>query len=187
MKDEGEESQKQPVQASQFENSSDISVFSGLTNSYYLVSIQVSTDFYPPSQTELSDVAPIVHTSISGTHIVSCLTAGYRHGLLVPSTTTAKSVSLQRVEEWLSGLGNAITCGDHVALVHPDVDRETEEIIAGVLKVEGLTMQARSASKSRGGFGNATCRVRRLAVPVLREVRSFFFHLKILYLYSTHK
>lgn len=29
-----------------------------------------------------------------------------------------------------------IACNDHVALVHPDIDRETEEIIADVLKVE---------------------------------------------------
>jgi len=29
-----------------------------------------------------------------------------------------------------------IACNDYVALVHPDVDRETEEIIADVLKVE---------------------------------------------------
>jgi len=40
------------------------------------------------------------------------------------------------VEERLSALGNVIACNDHVALVHPDVDRETEEIIADVLKVE---------------------------------------------------
>ena len=36
----------------------------------------------------------------------------------------------------MSALGNVIACNDHVALVHPDVDRETEEIIADVLKVE---------------------------------------------------
>ena len=29
-----------------------------------------------------------------------------------------------------------IACNDYVALVHPDIDRETEEIIADVLKVE---------------------------------------------------
>lgn len=46
------------------------------------------------------------------------------------------SVALQRVEERLSALGNVIACNDYVALVHPDVDRETEEIIADVLKVE---------------------------------------------------
>jgi translation initiation factor 6 len=45
-------------------------------------------------------------------------------------------VAIQRVEERLSALGNVIACNDYVALVHPDVDRETEEIIADVLKVE---------------------------------------------------
>ena len=72
---------------------------------------------------------------------------GNRHGLLVPSTTNDQelqhlrnslpdAVAVQRVEERLSALGNVIACNDHVALVHPDVDRETEEIIADVLKVE---------------------------------------------------
>ena len=40
------------------------------------------------------------------------------------------------MEERLSALGNVIACNDYVALVHPDLDRETEEIIADVLKVE---------------------------------------------------
>jgi len=46
------------------------------------------------------------------------------------------AVAIQRVEERLSALGNVIACNDYVALVHPDIDRETEEIIADVLKVE---------------------------------------------------
>lgn len=131
----------------QFENSSDIGVFSKLTNAYCLASIQGSTNFYSAFEAELGDVVPIVHTSIGGTRIVGRLTAGNRHGLLVPSTTTDQelqhlrnalpdTVSLQRVEERLSALGNVIACNDHVALVHPEVDRETEEIIADVLKVE---------------------------------------------------
>lgn len=73
--------------------------------------------------------------------------SGNRHGLLVPSTTTDQelqhlrnslpdAVAIQRVEERLSALGNVIACNDYVALVHPDIDRETEEIIADVLKVE---------------------------------------------------
>lgn len=33
-------------------------------------------------------------------------------------------------------LGNCVACNDHVALVHPDIDQETEEIIADVLGVE---------------------------------------------------
>merc|ERR1719198_2748244 len=36
----------------------------------------------------------------------------------------------------LSALGNCIACNDYVALVHTDIDRETEEIIADTLKVD---------------------------------------------------
>ena len=90
---------------------------------------------------------PVIHTSIGGTRIIGRLTAGNRHGLLVPSSTTDQelqhirnalpdSVAIQRVEERLSALGNVIACNDHVALVHPDVDKETEEIIADTLTVE---------------------------------------------------
>lgn len=67
--------------------------------------------------------------------------------MLVPSTTTDQelqhlrnalpdAIAIQRVEERLSALGNVIACNDYVALVHPEVDRETEEIIADVLQVE---------------------------------------------------
>lgn len=42
----------------------------------------------------------------------------------------------QRIEERLSALGNVIAANDHIALVHPDLERETEEIIADVLGVE---------------------------------------------------
>jgi translation initiation factor 6 len=45
-------------------------------------------------------------------------------------------VVVQRVEERLSALGNTIVCNDKVALVHNDLDRETEDIIADVLGVE---------------------------------------------------
>jgi len=72
---------------------------------------------------------------------------GNRHGLLVPMATTDQelqqirnslpdTVKIQRVEERLSALGNVIACNDYVAIVHPDLDRETEEILADVLKVE---------------------------------------------------
>jgi len=98
-------------------------------------------------EAELKDVIPIVHTSIAGTRIIGRLCVGNRHGLLVPATTTdqelqhlrnslPETVAIQRVEERLSALGNVIACNDYVALVHPDIDRETEEIIADVLKVE---------------------------------------------------
>ena len=46
------------------------------------------------------------------------------------------SIVVQRVEERLSALGNCVVCNDHVALIHTDLDRETEDIIADVLGVE---------------------------------------------------
>lgn len=93
------------------------------------------------------DIIPVIHASIAGTRVIGRLTVGNRRGLLVPNTTTDQelqhlrnslpdTVSMQRVEERLSALGNVVACNDYVALVHPDLDRETEEIIADVLGVE---------------------------------------------------
>lgn len=131
----------------EFENSNEIGVFSKLTNSYCLVALGGSENFYSVFEGELSNFIPVIHCSIANTRIIGRLTAGNRHGLLVPNTTTDQellhlrnslpdSVAIQRVEERLSALGNVIACNDYVALVHPDLDRETEEIIADVLKVE---------------------------------------------------
>ncbi|KAF9574247.1 Eukaryotic translation initiation factor 6 [Mortierella alpina] len=131
----------------QFENNNEIGVFAMLTNSYCLVAVGGSENFYSVFEAELKDVIPVIHTSIAGTRIIGRLCVGNRHGLLVPSTTTDQelqhlrnslpdTVAIQRLEERLSALGNVIACNDYVALVHPDIDRETEEIIADVLKVE---------------------------------------------------
>lgn len=90
---------------------------------------------------------PVIHTSIGGNRIIGRMTAGNRKGLLVPASTTDQelqhlrnslpdAVKLQRVDERLSALGNVIACNDYCALVHPDIERETEEIIADVLGVE---------------------------------------------------
>uniref|UniRef100_A0A8C6L1M0 Eukaryotic translation initiation factor 6 n=1 Tax=Nothobranchius furzeri TaxID=105023 RepID=A0A8C6L1M0_NOTFU len=106
-----------------FEKNNEVGCFAKLTNTYCLVAIGGSENFY-------SGTAP-----------------GNRHGLLVPNNTTDQelqhirnslpdSVKIQRVEERLSALGNVVTCNDYVALVHPDLDRETEEILADTLKVE---------------------------------------------------
>ncbi|KAF8925832.1 Eukaryotic translation initiation factor 6 [Dissophora ornata] len=118
-----------------------------LTNSYCLVATDGSEIFYNTFEAELGDTVPIVRTSIGGVRIIGRLCAGNRHGLLVPSTTTDQelqhlrnslpnTVRIERVEERLSALGNVIACNDHVALIHPDLDRETEEIVADVLNVE---------------------------------------------------
>jgi len=131
----------------QFEGNNEIGVFSKLTNSYALVAIGGSANFYSMFEAELSETIPVVHSSIAGCRIVGRLTVGNRHGLILPNSTTdqelqhlrnaiPESVKIQRVEERLSALGNVVACNDYVALVHPDLDRETEKIIQDTLGVE---------------------------------------------------
>ncbi|CAD5195839.1 unnamed protein product [Musa acuminata subsp. malaccensis] len=143
----------------QFENSCEVGVFSKLTNAYCLVAIGGSENFYSIFEAELADVIPVVKTSIGGTRIIGRLCAGNKKGLLLPHTTTDQElqhlrnslpdqVVVQRIDERLSALGNCISCNDHVALTHPDLDKasnfltfnyqgdDTEELIADVLGVE---------------------------------------------------
>ncbi|KTG34768.1 hypothetical protein cypCar_00007060 [Cyprinus carpio] len=146
-----------------FEKNNEIGCFAKLTNTYCLVAIGGSENFYSVFEGELSETMPVVHASIAGCRIigrmcvdlvclsVGCSSAGNRHGLLVPNNTTDQelqhirnclpdSVRIQRVEERLSALGNVIACNDYVALVHPDLDRagtvnRGSEVIAGGMVV----------------------------------------------------
>ncbi|KAL6657506.1 hypothetical protein ACP70R_005286 [Stipagrostis hirtigluma subsp. patula] len=131
----------------QFENNCEIGVFSKLTNAYCLVAIGGSENFYSAFEAELADAIPVVKTSIGGTRIIGRLCVGNKNGLLLPHTTTDQElqhlrnclpdqVVVQRIDERLSALGNCVSCNDHVALTHPDLDKETEELIADVLGVE---------------------------------------------------
>uniref|UniRef100_A0A4W6C2N9 Eukaryotic translation initiation factor 6 n=1 Tax=Lates calcarifer TaxID=8187 RepID=A0A4W6C2N9_LATCA len=128
-----------------FEKNNEIGCFAKLTNTYCLVAIGGSENFYSVFEGELSETIPVVHASIAGCRIIGRMCVGNRHGLLVPNNTTDQelqhirnclpdAVRIQRVEERLSALGNVIACNDYVALVHPDLDRETEEILADTLK-----------------------------------------------------
>lgn len=131
----------------QYENSNEVGVFAKLTNAYALVSLGGSQNFYSVFEAELGGHVPVVRTSVAGCRIVGRLTVGNAKGLLVPSTTTDQelqllrnslpdAVAVKRVDEKLSALGNVVVCNDHVALVHPDLDRETEAVIADTLGVE---------------------------------------------------
>merc|ERR1712000_716401 len=141
-----QDNSKKMAVRSQFENSSEVGVFARLTNTYCLVAYGGSDNFRG-FEAELQDHIPVVRASIAGCRIVGRLTVGNKNGLLLPNTTTDQElmhiknslpdeVVVQRVEERLSALGNVIACNDHVALVHPDIDKETEEIISDVLGVE---------------------------------------------------
>lgn len=130
-----------------FESSDDVGVFSKLTNAYCLVSAGASQNFYSVFERELANHIPVVYTSIGGSRVIGRLCAGNRHGLVVPSITTDQelqhlrnslpdSVKVQRVEERLSALGNCVVCNDHVALIHTDLSRETEEVLRDTLQVQ---------------------------------------------------
>jgi len=131
----------------QFGNSSEVGVFAKLTNSYCLVGQGGSQNFYNSFLSELDGKIPVVQCSLQDVRIIGRLCVGNRKGLLVPDTTTDQelqhlrnalpdAVKIQRIEEKLSALGNCIVCNDHVALIHPDIDQATEEIVANVFDVE---------------------------------------------------
>ena len=135
------------AQRAQFENSNEVGVFAKLTNSYCLTGLGGSQNFYSIFEAELADHIPVVQTSLAGTRIIGRVCVGNKNGLIVPSSTTdqellhlrnslPEGVLIQRVEERLSALGNCIACNDHVALIHTELDRETEEIVADVLGAE---------------------------------------------------
>lgn len=48
------------------------------------------------------------------------------------------SIEIRRVEERLSALGNCISTNDYTALIHTDLDKETEEIVQDILGVEAF-------------------------------------------------
>ncbi|KAG5623124.1 hypothetical protein H5410_008342 [Solanum commersonii] len=135
----------------QFENSCDIGVYSKLTNAYCLVGIGGSQNFYSTFEDELAHIRgfQVIQTTINGSWSVGRLCAGNKNGLLLPYTTRPQelqhlrnclpdSVEVQCIDETHSALGNCIACNDHIALIHPSLDKDTEEMIADVLGVEVL-------------------------------------------------
>jgi len=104
-------------------------------------------DHFKVLENMLEEHIPVVRCSIGGCRIVGRLSTGNNKGLLLPNITTDQellhirnslpdNIVVQRIEERLSALGNVIACNDHVALVHPDLDQESRDLIADVLGVE---------------------------------------------------
>ena len=132
----------------QFEGSSDIGVFTKLTNKYCIMSNGGSSS-YKFIEEELSSHIPCFTATVAGLKVIGNLTVGNRKGLIIPTNCSdvellhirnslPDDIIVQKVEERLTALGNIIACNDYVALCHPEIDRETEEIIGDVLGVETI-------------------------------------------------
>ncbi|KAK8926440.1 Eukaryotic translation initiation factor 6-2 [Platanthera zijinensis] len=130
-----------------FENCNGIGLFSKLTNAYCLVTIRGSENFYSVFKGELGNAFPVVKTSIAGGSLIGRLCVGNKNGLLLPDTATDQEVQqlknnlpdqvvVRRIEERSSFFDSCISCNDYFALIHPDLDWETEEHIVDVLGVE---------------------------------------------------
>lgn len=137
------------VSRCKYQNSSEIGAYARITNSYALLPFSTSENFFTTFEEKLAEHIPVFHASVAGTSILGRLCTGNSKGLLCPSTTTDQelqqlrdclpdSVIVQRVDERYSALGNVISCNDHVAIYHPELDSQTVEIIGDVLGVDAF-------------------------------------------------
>jgi len=178
-----------------FENSNEVGVFAKVTNAYALTCLGASDAFYAVFDSELSEHIPVVRTSIAGCKFIGRVAVGNKNGLLLPHTATDQElqhirnslpdeVVVQRISERLSALGNCITTNDHVALIHPDMDRvrrASEVVKRSVLRARlGLSTEPRalsfpSLSRARSGAPRllsllSTTTTNNVAGPLLRSL-----------------
>ena len=110
-----------------FENSTEIGVFTKLTNKYCLCAIGTSDAYYQAIQSELHSKIPIICCTIGGIRIIGRTVVGNAKGILLPQTTTdqeiqaitsmlPESIKVRKIEEKLSALGNCIVCNDNYTL-----------------------------------------------------------------------
>merc|ERR1719161_3262394 len=125
-----------------------VGIYVRLTNTYCLVADFLSnTKFFTVLMGELGETIPVVSCSVAQTGALGAMTVGNKNGLLVPHTTTdmemmhlrvylPDSIRIERLGERMTALGNICACNDYVSLINPEVDRETEKLVADVLGVE---------------------------------------------------
>jgi len=89
--------------------------------------------------------AQVIATDIGQSRIIGVLAAANANGLCVPPYTMESEISflkteldiqVERIPTELTALGNNILCNDRRALVNPEMDRISRNIIADTLGVE---------------------------------------------------
>lgn len=133
-----------------YQTSSEIGVFSVLTNTYCLIGVEntgKSDMFHSILENDLSNKIPFIETTITKTKVIGSMANGNSKGLLVPSFISEDemkilreflpdSVKIGKIDGSISALGNCISSNDSIALIHPEFSKENEDIIENVLGVE---------------------------------------------------
>lgn len=90
--------------------------------------------------------AELVETSVQGSAIIGSLLTGNRHGIVVSGLATKEEVAalteyreVMLLNGSMNAAGNVILVNNHVAIVHPDMEREMAREIGGFLNVEVMT------------------------------------------------
>jgi translation initiation factor 6 len=135
------------TQRNHYENSNEIGVFTRLTNSYMLCGTGAPDSFYSVYEASCGLYIPTITCTVAGTKIVGTMCVGNKRGLIVPESITdseydflreslPEEIAIKKCDDKLSALGNCIACNDSYALIHPEMDQDTVEIIENTLGVE---------------------------------------------------
>jgi len=125
-----------------FAGSAYVGVFACATDSCVLVRPDVDDDLVDDLEAELE--APAVPTTVGGSSTVGALATGNENGLLVSSRVL--EYERERLEEELdvpvtelpgniNAAGNVVLANDYGAYVHPDLPRETVQLVKDALEV----------------------------------------------------
>jgi len=125
-----------------FAGSAYVGVFAAATDSSLLVRPDADDDIVDVLADELE--VPAIETTIGGSSTVGALATGNEHGLLVSSRIlgyerdrleAAVDVPVTELPGNINAAGNVVLANDYGAYVHPDLPRETIQLIKDTLCV----------------------------------------------------
>jgi translation initiation factor 6 len=130
-----------------YERSNEIGVFMKLTNSFCIIPYNAPKKFFNILSTELGNRYPIVKTYICNTRCIGSLVIGNSKGLLLPNQTSNSEmmnlreflpshITIKKIKNNIMALGNCVALNDYTALVNPELDSETQELLSDTLGVE---------------------------------------------------